>query len=157
MEHGARPSPAVTTAFLVPLCALCGPSVILNALHETSLVVQWLRHRTHNTRTPGSIPGQGIRSSMPQQRLKIPRATTKTKHTQINKSFNSLHSFLSSQHTIFQEPRVGEDRVVAQGDPARSQGTRIEARSSLTSFPLPLTTTAMGALWGSAPGKSVPG
>ena len=91
----ARPSPAVTTAFLVPLCALCGPSAILNALHETSLVVQWLRHRTHNTRTPGSIPGQGIGSSMPQQRLKIPRATTKTKHTQINKSFNSLHHLIS--------------------------------------------------------------
>ena len=32
MGRGARPAPAVTTALLVALCALCGPSVILNAL-----------------------------------------------------------------------------------------------------------------------------
>ena len=32
----------------------------------TSLVVQWLRLRTPNSGGPGSIPGQGTRSCMPQ-------------------------------------------------------------------------------------------
>ncbi|TEA28872.1 hypothetical protein DBR06_SOUSAS4010089, partial [Sousa chinensis] len=48
----------------------------------TSLVVQWLRLHTPNAGSPGSIPGQGTRSHMPQLRvrvpqLKIPHATTK--------------------------------------------------------------------------------
>ena len=34
----------------------------------TSLVVQWLRLLAPNTGGPGSIPGQGTRSHMPQQR-----------------------------------------------------------------------------------------
>ncbi|TEA24199.1 hypothetical protein DBR06_SOUSAS17310001, partial [Sousa chinensis] len=49
-----------------------------------SLVVQWLRLHTPNAGGPGSIPGQGTRSHMPQRQqrsrmvqLKIPRATTK--------------------------------------------------------------------------------
>ena len=41
----------------------------------TSLVVQWLRLRAPNAGGPGSIPGQGTRSHMPQ--LKIPHAATK--------------------------------------------------------------------------------
>ena len=41
----------------------------------TSLVVQWLRLHTPNAGDPGSIPGQGTRSHMPQ--LKIPHAATK--------------------------------------------------------------------------------
>ena len=49
----------------------------------TSLVVQWLRLRAPNAGGPGSIPGQGTRSHVPQlsvpvQQLKIPHAATKT-------------------------------------------------------------------------------
>ena len=39
-------------------------------------VVQWLRLHSPNAGGPGSIPGQGTRSHMPQ--LKIPHAATKT-------------------------------------------------------------------------------
>ncbi|TEA37484.1 hypothetical protein DBR06_SOUSAS8810006, partial [Sousa chinensis] len=47
-----------------------------------SLVVQWLTVHTPNAGGPGSIPGQGTRSHMPQLRvlmlqLKIPHAATK--------------------------------------------------------------------------------
>ena len=48
----------------------------------TSLVVQWLRLRALNAGGPGSIPGQGTRSHMPQ--LKIPHATVKIPHTATN-------------------------------------------------------------------------
>ena len=44
----------------------------------TLLVVQWLRFHTPNAGGPGLIPGQGIRSHMPQ--LKIPHAATKIPH-----------------------------------------------------------------------------
>ena len=37
--------------------------------HETSLVVQWLGLHTINAGGPGSIPGQGTRSHMPQLRV----------------------------------------------------------------------------------------
>ena len=52
-----------------------------------SLVVQWL---ILNAGGPGSIPGQGTRSHMPQLRVRLPQlnilcATTKTWRTQINK------------------------------------------------------------------------
>ena len=57
-----------------------------------SLVVQWLRLYTLNAGSPGSIPSQGTRSymlqlrvCMPQRRLKILHATTKTQCNQINK------------------------------------------------------------------------
>ena len=58
----------------------------------TSLVVQWLRLCTPNAGGPGSVPGQGTRSHMPQLKIlhaatKIPHATTKTRHSQINKYF----------------------------------------------------------------------
>ena len=48
----------------------------------TSLVVQWLRLHIPSAERPGSIPGQGTRSHMPQLRvrvpqLKIPHAATK--------------------------------------------------------------------------------
>ena len=48
----------------------------------TSLVVQWLRLCAPNAGGPGLIPGQGTKYCMPQ--LKIPRATTKTRCSQIN-------------------------------------------------------------------------
>ena len=51
----------------------------------TSLVVQWLRLQAPNAVGQGSIPGQGTRSHMPQRRLKILWAATKTQHNQINK------------------------------------------------------------------------
>ena len=45
------------------------------AFRGTSLAIQWLRISSPNAGGPGSIPGQGTRSHMPQ--LKILRATTK--------------------------------------------------------------------------------
>ena len=51
----------------------------------TSLVVQWLRFHAPNAWGLGLTPGWGARSRMPQQRLKIPCATTKTWHSQISK------------------------------------------------------------------------
>ena len=60
-----------------------------NSQEETSLGVQWLRLCAPHA--PGSdlIPGQGTRSHMLQLRvhmpqLKILRAATKTRHSQIN-------------------------------------------------------------------------
>ena len=50
---------------------------------ETSLVFQWLRHWAPNAGGPGSIPGEGTRSRMPQ--LKIAHAMNKTRHSQISK------------------------------------------------------------------------
>ena len=49
---------------------------------KTSLVVLWLRPCTPNAGGPGSIPGQGTRSHMPQPRVRMPQvkilpATTK--------------------------------------------------------------------------------
>ena len=38
---------------------------------ETSLVVQWVRLRIPNAGGPGSIPGQGARSHIPQLRVCI--------------------------------------------------------------------------------------
>ena len=51
----------------------------------TSRVTQWLRLRTPNAGDPGSIPGQGTRSHMPQLRvcmlqLKTPHAASKRSH-----------------------------------------------------------------------------
>ena len=43
-----------------------GLSHIKNAGLGTSLVVQWLRPCAPNADSPGSIPGQGTRSHMPQ-------------------------------------------------------------------------------------------
>ena len=57
----------------------------LKNCNETPLVIQWLRLHAPKARDPGSIPGQGTRSHMSQ--LKIPCATTKTWHKQINKYF----------------------------------------------------------------------
>ena len=47
----------------------------------TSLAVQWLRLHAPNAGDPGSIPGQGTRSPMPQ--LKILHAATMTWRSQI--------------------------------------------------------------------------
>ena len=44
-------------------------------------VVRWLRLHSPNAGGPGSIPGQGTRSHMPQ--LKVPHAATKTRCGQI--------------------------------------------------------------------------
>ena len=58
-----------------------------NALRPP-LVVQWLRLLTTNAERPGSIPGEGTRSYIPQLISKLQCATTKTQHSQnkINKS-----------------------------------------------------------------------
>ena len=52
----------------------------------TSLVVQWWRLHAPNAGGLGLIPGQGTGSREPQ--LKILRAATKTRHSQINKQIN---------------------------------------------------------------------
>ena len=71
----------------------------------TSLVVQWLRLHTPNVGDPGPIPGQGTRSHMPQQRLKIPNPPTKTWYSQINKSIKRMmrKAFSIRYYTIKQE------------------------------------------------------
>ena len=66
-----------------------GPHTIFNTaykpLHQTSLVVQWLRLHAPNAEDQGLIPGQGSRSHMPKLRaqmlqLKIPHVAMKTPH-----------------------------------------------------------------------------
>ena len=59
------------------------------AFSGTSLVVQWLGFHAPSTGVLGSSPDQGTRSHMLQLRvhmpqLKILRAATKTRHSQIN-------------------------------------------------------------------------
>ena len=52
-------------------------------------MVQWLRLCTPNAGGLSSVPGQGTRSHMLQ--LKIPRAATKTRHSQIkNKQMKEI-------------------------------------------------------------------
>ena len=58
-------------------------SVPLKSSPRTSLVVQWLRLRAPSAGGLGSIPGRGTRSHMLQ--LKILHASTKNRHSQINK------------------------------------------------------------------------
>ena len=55
------------------------------------LVIQWLRLHAPKAQDPGSIPGHGTRSHMPQ--LKIPCATTKTWHKQINTFFKKKEKY----------------------------------------------------------------
>ena len=43
------------------------------SLEVTSLVVQWLRLHAPYAGGPGSIPDQGTRSHMPQQRVRVPQ------------------------------------------------------------------------------------
>ena len=50
-------------------------------------MAQWLKLHAPSAESPGSIPGQGTRSHMQQQRSKILHASTKTQHSQINKMF----------------------------------------------------------------------
>ena len=45
----------------------------LKATKRTSLIVQWLIFHTPNAGVPGSIPGQGTRSHMPQLRVHLPQ------------------------------------------------------------------------------------
>ena len=60
--------------------------MLKNDNYGTSLVVQWLRLCAPNAGGPGANTGQGTRSYLPQQGLKIPCATvTKTQCNQINK------------------------------------------------------------------------
>ena len=71
----------------------------------TFLVAQWLRLWAPSSGGPGLIPGQWTRSHTPQLsvhmlELKIPRATVKTWHSQINKSDvlkNPIWSSVSNQ------------------------------------------------------------
>ena len=89
------------------------------------LVVQWLRLPTPNAGGLGSIPAQGTRSHMP--RLKTLHATTKSQHSQINKSICILKSgeLKSSRSTT----GTAASRVVPHGIP----------RTGLRAAPLTLT------------------
>ncbi|TEA33728.1 hypothetical protein DBR06_SOUSAS12810084, partial [Sousa chinensis] len=48
----------------------------------TSPVVQWLSFHAPNAGGPGSIPGQGTRSHMPQLRVCMPRQKDHTCHNE---------------------------------------------------------------------------
>ena len=61
---------------------------------------QWLRFHAPSAGGPGSVPGQGTRSHMPQRKLKIPRVSTKTQHRQIN-IFKKNKSILSPPLLVF--------------------------------------------------------
>ena len=55
-----------------------------------ALVVQWLRLLTLNAGDPGSTPGQGTRTHIPQLRVWVPQLTilcvaAKTRHSRSNK------------------------------------------------------------------------
>ena len=54
---------------------LGGPNVItsihIRVRYGTSLVVQWLRLHARNAGGPGLICGQGVRSHMPQLRVRV--------------------------------------------------------------------------------------
>ena len=63
-------------------------------------MVQWLRIRAPNTRGLGSIPCWGARSHMPQ--LKIPHASAKTRHSQINNKI--INIFLKTSLIVFPLP-----------------------------------------------------
>ena len=70
-----------------------------NLIMETSLVVQWLRLHDPIAGGPGSIPGQGTRSHVPQ--LKILPAATKTQHSQIKFLLNLiLYFFVPRLNTL---------------------------------------------------------
>ena len=71
----------------------------------TSLVVQWLRLHASTARGPGSIPGWGTGSHMPQlrvlmlqQKLKILSATTETLRSQIYTHIYIYLSILKKNH-----------------------------------------------------------
>ena len=69
-------------------CSLIrGLKKIRNGGQGASLGVKWLRLCGPNIGCPGSISGQGTRSHMPQQSLKILHGATKTQRSQINKYF----------------------------------------------------------------------
>ena len=60
--------------------------------HDLANEQQKIRLHAPNAGSPGSIPVQGTSSHRPQLRVcmlqpKIPRAATKTQHSQINKYF----------------------------------------------------------------------
>ena len=68
------PSQSRQTTFQLLTCFIRPGAVVLDSTDEenktgvegTSLVVQWLRLHDPNAGAPGSIPGQGPRSHMPQ-------------------------------------------------------------------------------------------
>ena len=64
------------------------PLVVRNNDSGAFLVVQWLRFHTPNAGGPGSIPGGGTKSHMPQLsvhmlQIKKPSAAMKTEYSQI--------------------------------------------------------------------------
>ena len=67
------------TDFLQDDCLdlLAVQGTLKSLLHGISLVVQWLRLRTHNAGGPGSIPGQGTRSHMQQLRQSAAKSIKK--------------------------------------------------------------------------------
>ena len=90
---------------------------------ETSLVGQWLRLYIPNAGGPGSIPGQGTRSHMPQLKvctlqLKIPYATTKTRTAKLTNLKNWKKAGVPLERKIrrmrlkeAEKGRLGPDRA----------------------------------------------
>ena len=78
-------------------------------------MVQWLKLSTPNAGGPGSIPGQGTRCCVGQQRAKIPRGiTTRTQHSQINIFLNGWVTLLYTwnYHNIVNQLSVQFSRSV---------------------------------------------
>ena len=87
-------------------------------LHQTSLVVQWLRLHAPNAENQGLIPGQGSRSHRPKLRaqmlqLKIPHVAmntphlaTKSQQTQIKKKKKIIDLTLKKRTGITWSPPI---------------------------------------------------
>ena len=74
-----------------------------NEIIGTSLVVQWLRLQAPNAAGPGSIPGQGTRSQMPQLRvcrpqIKILHAATKIPHVAVKIPWATTKTWCSQKN-----------------------------------------------------------
>ena len=85
-NEGQLSNPACEWTKAIDFLPLCPPSLSSNHSQMrpgTSLVIQWLRLHAPKAGAPGSIPGQGTRSHMPQ--LKILHAATKIRRSQTNK------------------------------------------------------------------------
>ena len=66
--HSSFPAWNITRTIPPPHYISLMRDVLRNGRLGTSLVVQWLRLHATNTRSSGSIPGQGTKSHVPQLR-----------------------------------------------------------------------------------------
>ena len=78
----------------------------------TPLVVQWLRFHAPNGRGSGSIPGQGSRFHMPQQRSKILHVATKTWCSQRDTFKKIIHQWNRSLKERYIPLREGKEKIL---------------------------------------------